>query len=100
MASNYDDVDILALEAAAALKAGMSYGQWKAMGGKVEKVDQIPIGWKICKHCGTPFKPKHGVRQLYCDAVCQSDAQQERFREKKREYGKAYRARKKAMAAR
>ena len=96
--ASYEGVDILAIEAAAALKAGMSYGKWKAMGGKVETEEQLPDGWKICKHCKTPFKPKKGVRQSYCNPDCQYEAQKEKDRERKREYARAYKAKKKAMA--
>ena len=99
MASNYNGVDLLAIEAAAALKAGMSYGRWKAMGGKVEAEWQLPDGWKICKHCKTPFKPKKAVRQTYCNPDCQYEAQKEKDRERKREYARVYQARKRAMAA-
>lgn len=92
--ARYDGVDILALEAAAALQAGMSYGKWKAMGGKVEPTVDAPLvkGWQICKRCGKIFKPKKGVRQLFCNPDCQYEAAKEKQRAK-------YNARKLAMAA-
>ena len=90
--ATYEGVDLLALEAAAALKAGMSYGKWKAMGGEVEAEWQLPDGWKICKHCKTPFKPKKAVRQAYCNPDCQYEAQKEKesmpepIRQRKRQW--------------
>lgn len=84
MMASYEGADILALEAAEALAAGMSYGKWKAMGGKVEMVGErpLPLGCKACKQCGKPFKPKKGTSQHYCDDACRYEAQRERDREK------------------
>ena len=98
---NYEGVDILALEAVAAKKAGMSYGQWKAMGGKIdpEKDILLPSNLPSCKRCGRRFKPKRGVRQLYCNPDCQYEAQKDRNRDKNRERARVYAARKRAMAA-
>ena len=96
-----EGLDILALEAAAALQDGVSYGRWKAMGGKVNPVadGSLPEGWKTCKRCGKAFKPKRGARQIYCSHECQYEVQKERDRDRKREHARAYHAKKKAMAA-
>ena len=99
--ANHEGVDMLVLETAAAKKSGMSYGKWKAMGGKVDPLVDMPVpnDWPTCRRCGKPFKPKKGVRQFYCNPECQYEAQKEKDRERKREYARAYKARKKAMAA-
>lgn len=81
MAKKYKGPDKLALDAAAAKAAGMSYGRWKAMQDNPvvdKKEDKIPEGWKICQYCKTPFKPNHGNKQLYCKVTCQREAQKER----------------------
>ena len=84
------EMDNLAKDAAAALAAGMSYGKWKAMQDKpvvIEKKEEIPEGWRVCKRCGKPFKVKNfGKRQIYCELACQKAAQRDRDREKNREY--------------
>ena len=94
--ANYDGIDILALEAVAAKEANMSYGMWKALGGKIEPGENIPLpkNWQYCKRCGKAFKPKRGVRQLYCNPDCQYEAQKDRDRDKKRERARAYQAKK------
>lgn len=77
-------MDKLAQDAAAALAAGMSYGQWKAMQTNrvCENQKEIPEGWLVCKCCGKPFKPKTKRPQLYCEHSCQRQAADERSRER------------------
>ena len=80
-------VDKLAQDAASALAANMSYGRWKALhpNTMAEKTQdgEIPYGWKVCNHCGNPFRPnKSGQR--YCDIDCQRSAARIRDREYKR----------------
>ena len=74
------EMDNLAKDAAAALAAGMSYGKWKAMQGysELKKKDEIPEGWRACKHCGKPFKPIN--KQIYCEFACQKAAQKEQMK--------------------
>lgn len=92
--------DKLAQDAAAALAAGMSYGKWKAMQDavKIEKLSngEIPEGWKRCRYCGKPFKPKSNRTQYYCEVYCQTEAYKEKCREKDRERKRAYMAKKRA----
>lgn len=91
--------DKLAQDAAAALAAGMSYGKWKAMQDNpvaVKKKDETPENWKICPHCGKPFKPRPKTRQIYCELYCQQAAQSIKRSEKNRERQQKYRERKKA----
>ena len=78
-------VDRLAHEAALALAAGMSYGKWKAMQPPVEPdvYDGIAPGWRVCKCCGKPFKPKTQNKQIYCEIYCQKQAQYERDRQRR-----------------
>ena len=99
--AGYDGVDILALEAAAALAANMSYGKWKAMGGKITPGENIPLpkGWQTCEQCGKPFRPRKGYRQKYCGAACRIETNKIRFVDKRREYAREYRKKQKAMAA-
>jgi hypothetical protein len=81
------EMDKLAHDAAAALAAGMSYGQWKALHPKTDaaelKDEEIPYGWKMCKYCGKYFRPTKGG-QRYCEFQCQRDAQRIRDRDNKR----------------
>lgn len=96
MASNYPGDFILVLEASAAWEAGMSYGKWKALGNKITPGDNIhlPEGWQTCEMCGKPFRTKKGVRQKYCGYECRCEANKKQARE----YDRALRERKKAMA--
>ena len=69
------EMDRLARNAMLARQANMSYGKWKAMQPIVE-VDKkaIPEGWRVCEHCGKPFKPRTKQKQRYCEFVCQQRA--------------------------
>ena len=99
--ANYEGADVLALEAAAACDAGMSYGKWKALGGKITPGDNVPLpkGWKVCVRCEKPFRPKKSVQQKYCCYDCRYEGLKEKDKEKKREYARAYREKQRAMAA-
>lgn len=74
---------------------GCHYGQWKVSNWNTkDRVEEItPQGWLICKYCGKPFKPRTKRKQLYCEAVCQSQAQREKRKEYYRNYSKAWRER-------
>lgn len=76
-------IDRLAVDAAAAKAAGLSYGKWRLqrwLRGDIEKiiVPEKPKGMKTCPWCGTLFKPKKG--RQYCDFNCQRAAQEDRMR--------------------
>lgn len=96
MAKKYKGPDKLALDAAAAKAAGMSYGRWKAMQDNpivVKNVEEIPEGWRICQHCKKPFKPnQYGTKQIYCELSCQRQANRERntVNGKNQEYYRRY----------
>lgn len=89
------EMDNLAKDAAAALAAGMSYGQYMAMkeAGKVPAVqdakrgnpDQITGQQKrlFCIHCGKPI-PDNTRQRLYCGEVCRKLVTSERAQEKYR----------------
>ena len=98
MARRYIGPDQLALDAAEALKAGMSYGRWKAMQSNPVQVEQeSPEGWKECVLCGKLFKPSKG-NQKYCEFNCQRIAREARRREKHNEYNRKWRAKQKEGA--
>lgn len=67
-------MDNLAKDAKAAMKAGMSYGRWKAMQEPVKVKKGIPEGWLVCQWCGEPFKPKPKCKMKFCDYFCQQKA--------------------------
>ena len=77
MAKENKAPDRLAQDAAAALAAGMSYGRYKAQQKMLPK-DKLPDGWRLCKHCGKPFDPRHYTDKIYCDSYCSNLAGKER----------------------
>jgi hypothetical protein len=93
------EMDNLAKDAARALAADMSYGKWKALHPNTKDIEEEPVlphEWRICIRCGKEFKPRKGVRQLYCEANCQQEAATERRKESRRAWYRAYRERKRA----
>lgn len=92
--------DRLTLDAAAAIRAGMSYGQWKALHPYTEGTmpnfrkieDQIP-----CEYCGTLFVKKKSNNRFCCIA-CSQRASYFRHIEKRRQGDKERRERRKAQA--
>lgn len=93
------EMDNLAKDAAAALKAGMSYGRWKALHPNTKDIEEepaVPEGLPICKHCGKPFKPKSYRKQVYCEYECQQAALKERDNTRNKERHRAYMERKRA----
>lgn len=75
---------------------GVSYGRWNATQERKELVkdETIPAGWKLCEHCGKPFKPRQAKR--FCDEVCRTNAYYESG--KGYEQMRRYRERRKAAA--
>lgn len=79
-------MDNLARDAMLALKAGMTYGKWKAMQEPVKiKKKTLPDGWIECKYCGKAFKPTRGC-QKYCCMDCRNRAYAPKAREKQKRY--------------
>lgn len=77
--------DQLALDAAAAKAAGLSYGKWRAMQPPRKVETETPEGWCVCQHCGKKYKPKTRRPQKYCNYECQQQALYERNRKRKGE---------------
>lgn len=76
-------MDNLARNAMLARKAGMSYGQWKALQPNTrEEREPIQKG-RVCLHCGKIFIPKTNNNQKYCEFYCQNAAAQKRERERR-----------------
>ena len=79
--------DRLSLDASAAIRAGMSYGNWKALHPNTDgtmpdfrrKPNLIP-----CPYCKTPFEPAN-AKQKYCSANCQYKMSYERFKARKKQ---------------
>lgn len=76
---------------------GVHYGAWYAAQNRpvvIEKKNEIPEGWRVCPHCGNPYKPNmiSNGRQIYCDIACQKAAQRQRYRAsgKSKEYYRKY----------
>ena len=87
------EMDKLSREVAQALACGMSYGKWKAKQEPVKIVKQeYPADWRLCEHCGKPFKPVQGKR--FCDIYCRDRAYRKKQNEIMREYMRKYRTRK------
>lgn len=76
---------------------GVWYGRWKATQpiAKPNSVEVLPDGWKLCAHCGKPFKPNVPY-QKYCEALCGREAQTKRYQSKWAAYMKERRAKEKA----
>lgn len=82
------ELDKLSLDMIECEKAGYGchYGRWKATQKPTKNEPKvINDGWLICKHCGKPFKPKTKRKQIYCEAICQRQAQYERLKQRKKE---------------
>lgn len=77
--------DRLALDAAKAKAAGLSYGKWRAMQPVKETADEIPKNMKKCLYCEKAFVPKKG-NQKYCCIYCQKEATKDRLRAQKAEW--------------
>lgn len=98
MAEKHKEQNRLALDAAAAREAGMSYGYWKAVNKSSEKIEKrIPEGWLECPHCGWIFKPVNG-KQVYCQVYCQREAYRKKYQQKRNKYQREWRERKRAAA--
>ena len=85
MAKKEKKPDQLALDAAAAKAAGLSYGKWRAMQEQAKNETAIPEGWRVCEYCGKPYKPTSRRPQKYCEPYCAQQAYYERVRKQKGE---------------
>lgn len=77
-------MDNLAKDAMSARKAGMTYGQWKALHPNTMKGERIPSAIEfVCQHCGKTFVAKTRQKRKFCDFYCQNAAAQIRLKERK-----------------
>lgn len=82
-------MDNLARDAMLANRSGVSYGKWKSQNpntAPVQKEQVVPQGWKVCEHCGKPFKMQYGKR--FCDINCRTLASRDRVLAQKREHSR------------
>lgn len=69
------------MDSIAAMRAGMSYGKWKALHPHTDmEVPQVDDSLPRCKICGKVM-PKSSHNRLYCDDICAYEAQKIRERE-------------------
>ena len=75
-------MDRLTMDSTAAIKAGMTYGKWKALHPHTDLANEVPdADVRLCKMCGKPIRNKTGgKRRLYCSNECSYEAVAERTR--------------------
>lgn len=85
-------MDRLAMNAMLAMKAGMSYGKWKALQpAVVPERKELPDGVKICPYCGKEFRGRKNKK--YCNPECTAQYNNLRRRVTNKEYMRQYRKR-------
>ena len=73
-------MDRLTMDSIAAMRAGMSYGKWKALHPHTDiEAPQVDDSLPRCKICGGVIKRKFA--KLYCSDACEYEAQKIRSRE-------------------
>ena len=73
-------MDNLARDAAAALRAGMSYGKWKALHPFTKhKSEQPRENVKRCHRCGNPIPKSSQPSRKYCSDLCKMAADNARY---------------------
>ena len=79
-------MDNLARDCAKALKAGMSYGQWKALHPHTKReAEQAQEKTKPCHWCGNPLPESSQPSRKYCCEKCKEAADRKRMRDRYRE---------------
>ena len=74
-------MDRLTMDSIAAQRAGMTYGQWKALHPHTDAVEVPDKDVRLCKVCGKPIiNMVGGKRRLYCSPECANEAVVERMR--------------------
>lgn len=90
-------MDNLARDSTAAIKAGMSYGKWKALHPHTKReAEQESENARPCRRCGKPIPSELHPNFKYCSAECSHAATNERVRNKYREKVGFYEAKKNA----
>ena len=78
-------MDNLARDCAKALKAGMSYGQWKALHPHTKReAEQAQEKTKPCHWCGNPLPESSQPSRKYCCEKCKEAADRARVRDRYR----------------
>lgn len=86
------DMDNTSADAVEATRAGLSYGQWKALhpntkamreAAKEIRKKEKPGNEIICKNCGRAFVPaRQGTKVKYCSDECRTEANNRMYRER------------------
>ena len=83
-------MDNLAKDSTAALKAGMSYGMWKALHPFTKHEQEKPReNVKLCHRCGNPIPKSSQPSRKYCSDLCKMAADSARYGNKNQKKGSA-----------
>ena len=80
------------MNAMLAMKAGMSYGKWKALQpAVVPEKKELPEGVRLCPHCGKEFTGRKNKK--FCGPECKVQYTNIKRRKTNKEYMRQYRKR-------
>ena len=82
-------MDNLARDAAAALRAGMSYGKWKALHPFTKHQAETTENVRLCQRCGKPLPKGSRKERKYCSDLCKMAADSARHGNKSQKKGSA-----------
>lgn len=77
-------MDNLARDAAAALKAGMTYGKWKALHPFTKHQAETEENVRLCHRCGKPLPVGSRECRKYCSDSCKQAVDKARYENKNR----------------
>lgn len=81
-------MDNLSRDSTAALKAGMSYGMWKALHPHTKReAEQTAEDERLCQRCGKPIPKGSRKERKYCSDKCKQAADKARYGNKYRKEG-------------
>ena len=81
------EMDQLSKDSTAALRAGMSYGKWKALQYEagyrpvIQKKTEEPEANTVCRYCGKGFYARFKHKKVFCSEECNFAHQRMRRRE-------------------
>lgn len=75
-------MDNLAKDSTAALKAGMSYGKWKALHPFTKHQAETAENVRLCHRCGNPIPKSSQPSRKYCSDLCKMAADSARYGKK------------------
>ena len=82
--------DQLSKDSTAALRAGMSYGKWKALQWEkagmpaIRKQQEVdPEANTICRYCGKGFYAKFKHKRVFCSEECRANHSNLKARERR-----------------